>query len=163
LSRYEGRSTKAKENNLTGADLTGANLTNAVLHYSNFTNAILTGVNWKGVRIFGADFINVNLRAVDFSAENGPVWFNESVFNNVDLSNSILKNQRFASCHFNNVKLINSDCRGAIFGPTIKKYENVDFSGADLSGAEFRDYGNSKVDLSGCKFDGAKLEGVKGM
>jgi len=139
----------AESADLSRANLAGAQLDNAVL-----ANADLTGARLDGARLHAANLGQARLRDVaaidaDFSnaifhkTDLGHAKLDSCTFTDPDLSRSLLDEVGLRLCRLGRVLFLD------------QSLSEVDFSGADLSGARLL-----KLTLEGCDFSGAALTGA---
>lgn len=180
------------------ADLSGRNLANLDLSKLDFKRANLSGAN-----LFGAKLVDADLSGADLAgAKLDLAWIMRANFTNADLSHAsllglvtsfglevsvaeapIFRGAKFAGAHIiarlAQVDLRGADFSGARMGADMTNQSmglmRVDFSGADLSGANFTNADLSRAllrfanltgatlthaNLSGADFSGADLTGA---
>lgn len=128
-----------KPKDFSGQELTGgnfakqrlekANFEDAVLKQANFNEAVLTGANFQGVDLTNAEMKQAEMTGADFRGailENTALFqavLNEANLEKVDLSKVPLSGTKFRKANLRKLKGIGS-------------VAFVDFSGADLRGAD---------------------------
>jgi hypothetical protein len=121
-------------------DLSGENFSDASLGGANFMNTNLMGSNLSKMSLWGVNFTKANLQRAD-------------------ISNTSLRGAVFIGADLNGANLSNSNLWDVNFGVNsqvgMANLTNVNFSGADLSGAYL-----SGVNLQNANFSGAILGGV---
>ena len=144
---------------LHGANLQGANFSKAKLHRGKFhgadlTDAVFDGAKAKGAKFYGATLKNVSFRGANLKGANFvyPTVATSRVAP-ADWPADVCKEGGCSGLTLEGVDFTDADLAGADFSSAI--LDDVDFSGANLAGANFTD-----ATLSAPIFDGASMSGA---
>jgi uncharacterized protein YjbI with pentapeptide repeats len=143
--------------NLAGVDSSDADIKQAIFTDGpNFSDRKLKRVNITRTELNSARFYSATMNMADFTSAHLPsAFFNDSTWERVIFEKACLFNTHFRNADISLSSFIGSDARCAVFSPEPKyktRLHHVDFSGADLSGADFR-----RVELSEAIYHGANL------
>ena len=168
------REANLRSTDLSEADLTSADIRSATLHHARFCGAALNDVRMSCVKGREVSFSGANLSRADL---------NHSQFTQADFSQACLKESNFSYCGFDRANMRGVDWRGGICnncrfymvnfeeaqlsGALIRNsyFSHVNFKGASLQRGNFGEAHFAagtdleQLDLSGCNFAGAKLQG----
>ncbi len=138
------------EAKLDNIDLSSSSLKNA-----NFSNAQGTQVNFSDADLTDADFLSSNFSGCNFSGAD----FSRGILLNANFSGADLSEANLSGAELWDTNFSEANLSGAIMnGFLINEY--TDFSGANLSGVDFRDDSLHDVNLSGVNLSNADFHGA---
>lgn len=155
-----------KESNFNHTKLSKANLENAILYGAKFEVADLSHANLQKATLSLAHFHQANLSGANLTQAIAKIdamhgW--QADFTNVDFSTADLtdaqlggdfQNANFSQANLTNAKLVNSMEDEKFEKNPALAWKNVDFTGANLTGAVIQSYNQPEqhADLTEAKF-----------
>lgn len=155
--------------NLSGANLSGANLSRAKLNVTRLSGANLSKANLIKASLNVANLIRADLAEAKLTqaslirAELIRAELSRANLESANLSGADLREATLRQANLNHTNLSESDFRGASLSGAILESANLNganFSKADLSGSNLRDADLRQANLSKANLSGADLSGA---
>ncbi|NES20761.1 MAG: pentapeptide repeat-containing protein [Symploca sp. SIO3E6] len=145
---------------LSGAGLSGADLSGASLIRANLSGASLIRANLSRANLSGANLSDVNLSDVNLSGAGLiAVSLSDTNLSGADLSDAILIRAGLAHANLSDAILIRANLSRAIL--IRANLSRANLSGANLSGADLSDARLSGANLSGADLSNAQVNGTR--